>query len=594
MKINLDFYKEKQEKLLPIEEQILEYINNNNKENYKAIIEKDTRIEVVMALSEIRENILNWYTFKENATILEIEPNYGEITGLLCDKALKVVGIENSLKKAEAIQKRHESKENLEVIVGNIENIELQEKFDYITLIGTIENLSNIFTGTIEEYIELIKKFLKEDGKIILAIDNKIGMKYFSKTDSTGISIENHNGKNLIGLKELKKIIKDTKLIENKIYYPMPDYKFTNAIFTDEKPLTKNNLSRNIIYNSEDTIKFYEENNAYKQILEEDKEIFKMFANSYLIELGEENNQEQNIKFISFSNIRKPEYRIKTIIENENVYKYAINDNSNQHIENIKRNIDIIKKCNLNTVDSYEENRIVSKYTNALTLDKVIVNLMEENKLEEAIKIVKKLKSELETKLTETDSENNVFDKYNIKYEKTNIEKMKFIEEGLWDLIFQNCFYIDDKFYFYDQEWKEEKIPIDFILYRAIKYFTQIKEYIQDEKLYEIMDIEKENIKIFDELDDKLQLIIRDENVWKIHTQGIGIIDLKRKELTANHQINLLNIEKAKDKTLLEEKNKEIQELKEQLNSVYNSKSWKITKPLRTILKLGKKQERMK
>ena len=594
MKINLDFYKEKQEKLLPIEEQILEYINNNNKENYKAIIEKDTRIEVVMALSEIRENILNWYTFKENATILEIEPNYGEITGLLCDKALKVVGIENSLKKAEAIQKRHESKENLEVIVGNIENIELQEKFDYITLIGTIENLSNIFTGTIEEYIELIKKFLKEDGKIILAIDNKIGMKYFSKTDSTGISIENHNGKNLIGLKELKKIIKDTKLIENKIYYPMPDYKFTNAIFTDEKPLTKNNLSRNIIYNSEDTIKFYEENNAYKQILEEDKEIFKMFANSYLIELGEENNQEQNIKFISFSNIRKPEYRIKTIIENENVYKYAINDNSNQHIENIKRNIDIIKKCNLNTVDSYEENRIVSKYTNALTLDKVIVNLMEENKLEEAIKIVKKLKSELETKLTETDSENNVFDKYNIKYEKTNIEKMKFIEEGLWDLIFQNCFYIDDKFYFYDQEWKEEKIPIDFILYRAIKYFTQIKEYIQDEKLYEIMDIEKENIKIFDELDDKLQLIIRDENVWKIHTQGIGIIDLKRKELTANHQINLLNIEKAKDKTLLEEENKEIQELKEQLNSVYNSKSWKITKPLRTILKLGKKQERMK
>ena len=594
MKINLDFYKEKQEKLLPIDEQILENINNNSKENYKAIIEKDTRIEVVMALSEIRENILNWYTFKENATILEIEPNYGEITGLLCDKASKVVGIENSLKKAEAIQKRHENKENLEIIVGNIENIELQEKFDYITLIGTIENLSNIFTGSIEEYIELIKKFLKEDGKIILAIDNKIGMKYFSKTDSTGISIENHNGKNLIGLKELKKIIKDTKLIENKIYYPMPDYKFTNAIFTDEKLLSKNNLSRNIIYNSEDTIKFYEENNAYKQILEEDKEIFKMFANSYLIEIGKENNQEKNIKFISFSNIRKPEYRIKTIVENENVYKYAINDNSNKHIENIKRNIDIMKKCNLNTVDSYEENRIVSKYTNALTLDKVIINLINENKSEEAINIIKKFKNEIETKLTQTNSENNVFDKYNIKYEKTNIEKMKFIEEGLWDLIFQNCFYIDEKFYFYDQEWQEEKIPIDFILYRAIKYFSQIKEYIQDEKLYEIMGIEQENIELFDELDDKLQLIIRDENVWKIHTQGMEIIDLKRKELTANHQINLLNIENAKDKTLLEEKNKEIQELKEQLSSVYNSKSWKITKPLRTILKLGKKQERMK
>ena len=174
MKINLDFYTKKQEELLPIDEEIINIIEENEKENYENIIKEEQNIEIILALSEIRENILNWYQIKENATILEIEPNYGEITGLLCQKACKVVGIENSLKKAKAIEKRYKNQENLEIIVGTIEKINLEEKFDYITLIGTIENLNKIFNGTTEEYIEILKKFLKEDGKIILAIDNKM------------------------------------------------------------------------------------------------------------------------------------------------------------------------------------------------------------------------------------------------------------------------------------------------------------------------------------------------------------------------------------------------------------------------------------
>ena len=179
MKINLDFYKEKQEELLPIDEKIIKIIEENEKEEYEKIIKKDLKLEIILALSEIRENILNWYPIKENATILEIEPNYGEITGLLCKKALKVVGIESNLEKAKAIEKRYKNQENLEIIVGNIENVNVEEKFDYITLIGTIENLNKIFKGTVEEYIEILKKYLKEDGKIILAVDNKMRNEIF-------------------------------------------------------------------------------------------------------------------------------------------------------------------------------------------------------------------------------------------------------------------------------------------------------------------------------------------------------------------------------------------------------------------------------
>ena len=159
---------------------------------------------------------------------------------------------------------------------------------------------------------------------------------------------------------------------------------------------------------------------------------------------------------------------------------------------------------------------------------------------------------------------------------------------GLWDAIFQNCFYIDNQFYFYDQEWKEENVPIDFILYRAVKYFDVIEKYISKEKIYEILELNQNQIKIFDELDDRIQEEIRDNTIWKINTQGKTLLDLKRDKLTDNHTINLLRME---NKDLKEENNKLIEEkneLNEKINNILQSKSWKITEPLRKIKRMTK------
>ena len=588
MKINLDFYKEGQENLLPEEQDIIEYIKNNKKENYNEVIHKDKRNKVILALSNIRENILNWYPIKNDATILEIGANLGELTGILCEKANKVIAIESSLNKAKAIKKRYNKEDNLEVIVGTIEDINIQDKFDYITLFGTFENLSKIYKGSEYELLNLLKDYLKEDGKILLAIDNRTGLQNFSRTDENEVNIGNLKDKKTYSLNKIEKIIKKANLEINKIYYPMPDYRLTNVIYTDEKPLSRNNVSRNIIYNSENTIKFYQENEAYINVLEENSSNFKIFANSFFIEITKNKIEEEKIQFISFSNIRKPEYRIKTIIKEGNVYKYALNEKSRNHIEKIKENIDILKRSGLKTVDSYEENRIISKYTNANTLDKVITRLLKENKTDEAIEIIRKYKNEIYEKLEKTNNENNVFDKYNIDYKKEEIEKMTFVKYGLWDLIFQNCFYIENELYFYDQEWREEVLPIDFITYRAIKYFNRIRKYFSEDELYKILEIEQENIELFEKLDNKIQEKIRDEDMWEIHTRGMEIIDLKRRELTSNHEINLLTIENEQNKALLEQKEKEIEELKKTLNYVFNSKSWKITKPFRAVLKLKK------
>ena len=593
MNVNWNFYKQEDDNIKDDEKEFIERIkrhlekNESDNKNTK----EENNLEKILTLSKIRENILSWYPFKENAKILEIGANLGEITGLLCENASKVVAIENSKMKIEFMAKRYADKENLDIIAGHIENIKLDEKFDYITLIGTLERRDVDY----KQIITIAKELLNDGGKILLAFDNKLGIKYFSKTDKTGICVTNPVDKKFINIEKLYNYLHEIGLNNIKTYYPMPDYKLTNVIFTDLRPLSKNDLSRNVVYNSEDTINFYDENTVYRELLDLPENVVKNFMNSYFLEIAcneqfEKDTENEKVKLISFSNMRKPKYRIKTIVKENFVYKYPANDESQNHIEETKKNIDIIKNAGLKTLDSYNENEIISEFCKEKTLDEVIMEFAKQNEKEKAIDLMKRFKDEIKYKLKPGSIENNVFDKYKIKYDKEEILSMYFVEDGLWDLIFQNCFYVNGEFFFYDQEWCEKNLPIEYIMYRAIKYFVRLKKYISDEEMYSILEIDKSKIKLFDELDDKIQEEIRNSAMWQLNTQGENVIELKRKVLTLKHEVNLLNIEKAENEQKLTQveqidiqKDQEIANLKNQLNLVYNSTSWKLTKPFRKL-----------
>ena len=564
------------------ERKIIKYINEHEKEEYDKFIKENKEVDTLISLSDISENIISWYPFKENCTILEIGADFGQITGVLCNKANRVVSLEYLQEKKNAISIRHKNRKNLNII-NKLE--EVNEKFDYITLIG-IERITDFPEVLLKE----IKKYLNEDGKILLATNNKIGMKYFSTMDENGEEVTNLIDKKLYTLDEILEQIENAGFENKKIYYPMTDYKLTNVIYTDEKPLSKNNLNRNIVYNKENNVKFYEQNLVYSKVLDTNNG-YKVFSNSFFIEIFNGEYEENNIRLVAYSNMRKPEYRIKTVMKKDFVYKTALNEQAKSHIENIKENIDILNKLNLKTLDTYDKDTIISKFSKEKTLDKIILEKIKESK-DDAIELIKKYKELLYENMIEGNKENNVFDKFDIKYSKEEFQDMKFTKYGLWDLTFQNCFYINDDFYFYDQEWKEENVPIDFILYRAIKYFSQILNYIDVNELYEVLKIKKEIIEKFEELDNKLQENIRDEVMWKLNTQGKSMIDLKRDKLTANHEINIL---KNENSTLMQENNilkgtnnklmEENKKLNEQLQIILQSKSWKIMEPLRKIRK---------
>lgn len=295
MKINYEFYNGKD--LYSdgsIENEIIEY--EKKYKNVEEIFEKDLRWPVFYHLTPIRKNILNWYPFKKDSEVLEIGAGMGAVTEALCEKCKKVVSVELSKNRATSIATRNENKENLEIMVGNLNDIDFKDKkFDYITLIGVLEYAAT-FTNSENPYIDFLNKIvklLKPDGKLLIAIENKFGMKYFAGAPEDHSSIkydgitgyENNKKVQTFGKEEIKEILSKADLKFTEFYYPLPDYKLPEVIFSDKYLPTEENLKYRPYYYEGTEIEF-DEIKAYKEVIKNN--MFGFFANSFFIECSKQ------------------------------------------------------------------------------------------------------------------------------------------------------------------------------------------------------------------------------------------------------------------------------------------------------------------
>ncbi|AIQ14752.1 class I SAM-dependent methyltransferase [Paenibacillus durus] len=291
VKFNLKFYSGNDEYSDgDIEDEILSIVKQGEAEIEERLM-NDNQWPILYHLSPYRHNLLDWYSFKKNCSILEIGAGCGGVTGVLCEKAKQVTAVELSKRRAEINAYRNFNRENLEIIVGNFEDMEFGEKFDYITLIGVLEYAGK-FTKSPEPYkkfLENIKKFLKPDGELIIAIENKFGLKYWTgkKEDHTGISYEgiegylNDKGVRTFSKCEIRKLLSEVGFKEIEFYYPMPDYKLPTQIFSDSYLPKVGDLDKDApSYDAEQIIAF-QEYFAYNNLIQDNQ--FDYFANSFLL-----------------------------------------------------------------------------------------------------------------------------------------------------------------------------------------------------------------------------------------------------------------------------------------------------------------------
>ena len=90
--LNLDYYDgEDAYSDGSIEDRLLEIVKTTPKEDYQKVILTEKSWPIFYHLSPERENILDWYEWKDDASVFEVGAGCGAISGVLCRNAKRVV-----------------------------------------------------------------------------------------------------------------------------------------------------------------------------------------------------------------------------------------------------------------------------------------------------------------------------------------------------------------------------------------------------------------------------------------------------------------------------------------------------------------------
>ncbi len=296
VKINYEYYSGSDLYLDGSEDTLLDIVTNYTKEEYSSVIEEKKDWAILYHLSEVRGNIVSFLPITKEDDVLEIGAGCGAITGTLADMARSVDCIELSKKRSLVNAVRNKEYDNITINVGNFQDIEpnIEKKYDYITLIGVLEYAASYIAAKepYVEFLKIIKKHLKEDGKLIIAIENKYGLKYFAgcredhlATFFSGIEgYMNCDSVRTFSKNGLEKLSKDAGYKDIEFYYPYPDYKLPLAIYSDDFLPEAGELNVNLRNFDSDRMLLFDESNAFDNIISDG--MFDFFSNSFLVLIG--------------------------------------------------------------------------------------------------------------------------------------------------------------------------------------------------------------------------------------------------------------------------------------------------------------------
>lgn len=326
-----------------VEDELLGIVKNLSPVEYGKAIEERKSWPVLYHLSPLRENIVDWIPMDKNAKVLEVGSGCGAITGAFARRAGSVTCVDLSKKRSTINAYRHSECDNITIHVGNFKDIEpdLDRDFDYICLIGVFEYGQSYIGGDVpyEDFLKILTPHLKEGGRIIIAIENKYGLKYFAgcKEDHLGTyfsGIENYaggGGVRTFSRKGLERIFRNCGVEEYHFYYPYPDYKFMTTMYSDAYQPGKGELSNNLRNFDRDRMLLFDEKNAFDGLVEDG--LFSVFSNSYIAVIG----ADFDVKYVKYSNDRAPEYAIRTEIDRNKegqicVRKYPLSSLAEDHV----------------------------------------------------------------------------------------------------------------------------------------------------------------------------------------------------------------------------------------------------------------------
>ncbi len=478
-----------------VEDEILKIARDYSVVEYQRQIEEKRNWPVFYHLSNQRENIVEYLPILGNDKVLEVGSGCGAITGALAKRAKSVTCVDLSKKRSMINAYRHSECENITIHVGNFKDIEpdLPTDYDYICLIGVFEYGQSYIGGDkpFVEFLNILKKHLRDGGRIVIAIENKYGLKYFAgcKEDHLGSyfsGIENYasgGGVRTFSKNGLESIFEECGITKYAFYYPYPDYKFMTTLYSDKRQPEMGELYNNLRNFDRDRMQLFDEKNAYEGMVKDG--LFPVFSNSYVAVLGE----ELPIQYVKYSNDRSEEYKIKTVIcqgedNRKEVRKYPLTEKAKEHVKNMLVAYESLRKryegsklvinhCHL--VETADEMYATFEFVEGPTLAELMDDCLEKQDVERF---------------------HQLFDEY--------VERIGYgeaCEVADFDLIFSNIIVSDDEWTLIDYEWTFGKtIETKELAFRAIYCYLledERRNALQPDRLLDKLGITQKEAEVY-------------------------------------------------------------------------------------------------
>lgn len=255
---------------------------------------------LVYHLAPQRHFLLDWYGFKPKSSLLEIGAGCGAMTGLFLKKGLRTVANELEEERAAVIKKRFGDHKLLQIHSGSFDTLANRAKFDYCVVIGVLEYAGRWFAQSNNDYnqpylnfLKQVKQYLKPEGTLLLAIENRLSMSYLtgSTEDHTGTvynsvnNYPNYSGVRTFSKNELENLLKLAGFNNVKLYYPFPDYKMPAMIYSD-LGLEKNlNIGLSDVLGADSMAHSNPRFFSTVSMLANNRHLIAEFANSFLVEV---------------------------------------------------------------------------------------------------------------------------------------------------------------------------------------------------------------------------------------------------------------------------------------------------------------------
>ncbi|MAE64687.1 MAG: hypothetical protein CMJ18_10515 [Phycisphaeraceae bacterium] len=306
-------------------------------------VEQYDRWHVHYHLSPERGNLVRHLSFS-GLHVLELGAGMGAVSRYLAEHAETLTVVEGTRERFDCLSQRLRDLDNWSGHVANIEDAQLDRKFDVICVIGVLEYAQMYmrpeadFDGDAFDWmLHCAARHLEPDGVFLIAIENALGIKYWAGApedhtwrmfDSVA-GYDTAPGPKTFSRGALRARLQRAGLAHCREYYPFPDYKLPNCVVTpkmiehDPRLAAELATGRSYEHHEIPTPRYYPPSLAMFQVA--DAGLLAEFANSFLFAAARSGRagalerlcrrEEQGEVAWYYNLLRTPETRTRTVFQ---------------------------------------------------------------------------------------------------------------------------------------------------------------------------------------------------------------------------------------------------------------------------------------